>query len=136
MSAKREREASELASASVRLFRALARRAGQGELEALEALHMLEDSLQLQLGAAVAGYREFRPAHNAEPYSWADVGRALGTTRQAAQQRFRTATVAPAWPASSCVCDPGKCNPLECHHCADNSVPEWCPHHDLGPVTL
>lgn len=115
------REAPELGAACVRMFRALARRAGDGELEALEQLAFLQDSLQLQLGAAVAGYRD---GHG---FSWAAVGEALGTTRQAAQQRFQHATVAPAWPASSCSCEPGRCAPLNCNHCANHSDPELCP---------
>lgn len=86
------REAPELGAACVRMFRALARRAGDGELEALEQLAFLQDSLQIQLGAAVAGYRE---GHG---FSWTDVGNVLGITRQAAQQRFRKATTAPAHP--------------------------------------
>lgn len=90
------REAPELGAACIRMFRALARRAGQGEGEALEQLSMLQDSLSMQLGAAVAGYRAFTPAHGAEPYSWTDVARLLGVTRQAAQQRFADATTAPA----------------------------------------
>lgn len=116
------REAPELAAACIRMMRALARRAGDGELEALEALGQLQHTLQAQLGAAVAGYRE-GPAQA----SWTAIGEALGTTRQAAQQRFADCTVAPAWPASSCVCEPGRCNPLTCHHCASYDDPELCP---------
>lgn len=127
----RHREAPELAAAAIRMMRALARRAGEGELEALEALSMLQDSVQLQLGAAVAGYRE-----SPVQASWTQVGEALGVSRQSAHERFSQATVAPAWPASSCSCDPGACNPLTCHHCANNSVPEWCPAHTAGRVIL
>lgn len=97
MSPRSHREAPELGAACVRMMRALARRAGEGELEALEQLAFLQDALQLQLGAAVAGYREFRPAANAAPYSWTDVARILGITRQSAWERFKDATVAPAW---------------------------------------
>lgn len=87
----REREAPDLGAACVRLMRALARRAGDGELEALEQLAILQDHVQQQLGAAVAGYR----AGPAEA-SWAAIGIALGTTRQAAYERFNSATVDPA----------------------------------------
>lgn len=128
---KRDREAPEIQAACIRMLRSLARRAGDGELEALEALGQLQDSVQLQLGAAVAGYRE-GPAQA----SWAAVGEALGVTRQTAHERFSQATVAPAWPPSSCVCEPGRCDPLHCHHCANNSVPEWCPAHQAGRVLL
>lgn len=121
---KRHREAPEVAAASIRMMRALARRAGDGELEALEALAALQDSVQLQLAAAVAGYRE-GPAQA----SWAAVGDALGITRQSAHERFAHATVAAAWPASTCICDDGLCDPLRCHHCANNSDPDWCPNY-------
>lgn len=113
------------------MMRALARRAGEGELEALEALAMLQDTLQAQLGAAVAGYRE-GPAEA----SWTIIGSTLGMTRQAAHERWKDATVAAAWPASSCTCEPGRCNPLACHHCANNSIPEWCPNNPAGAVTV
>lgn len=119
---KREREAPEVAAAAIRMMRALARRAGNGELEALEALDALQASVQLQLGAAVAGYRE-GPAQA----SWTDVARILGMTRQSAHERFKACTVGPAWPASSCVCEPGRCNPLSCNHCASADAPELCP---------
>lgn len=79
-----EVEAPELQAAVVRMIRALARRAGDGELEALEALAQLEVTLQVQLGHAVAGYRS-GPAEA----SWAEVGRILGMTRQSAHERFR-----------------------------------------------
>lgn len=86
-----EREATEVCGAVIRLLRALARRAGQGELEALEALVFLQDSVQIQLGAAVAGYRA-GPAQA----SWTDIGTILGTSRQNAHHRFHRATAAPA----------------------------------------
>lgn len=128
---KREREAPELAAAAIRMMRALARRAGDGELEALEALATLQDVAGMQLGAAVAGYRE-GPAEA----SWTTVGEILGMSRQSAHERFRDATVAPAWPASSCTCTPGYCNPLTCQHCARTAAPEDCPKHTAGQVTL
>lgn len=127
----REREAPEVSAACIRMMRALARRAGQGELEALEALAALQLSVDQQLGAAVAGYRE-GPAEA----SWTTIGSVLGITRQSAHERFKDATVAPAWPASSCVCHDGLCDPLRCHHCANNSVPEWCPAYSAGRVTV
>lgn len=103
-----DHEAPELGAACIRMMRALARRAGQGELEALEQLAFLQDSVQLQLGAAVAGYRAFQPAHGAAPYSWTDVGNALGITRQSAQGRFGRATTDPAH-GPRCVCDSPQC---------------------------
>lgn len=118
----RDREATELAAAAIRMLRALARRAGDGELEALEALATLEDVASTQLGAAVAGYRE-GPAQA----SWTTIGQVLGMSRQAAQQRWRMATVAPAWPASSCSCTAQACTPISCNHCAAIGLPELCP---------
>lgn len=79
----REREAPEVAAAADRMMRALARRAGAGELEALEALNVLQGKLQQHLHAAVVGYRT-GPAQA----SWADVGQALNMTRQSAHERF------------------------------------------------
>lgn len=79
------REAPEVAAAVGRLLAALARRAGEGELEALEALARLEDCLRFHLGDAVTGYRQ-GPAQA----TWASVGEALGTSRQAAYERFST----------------------------------------------
>jgi hypothetical protein len=87
MSTKREREAPEVASAVIRLLRALARRAGDGELEALEALAMLQTAVDQQLGAAVAGYRE-----GPVEASWTTIGSILGITRQSAHERFKDAT--------------------------------------------
>lgn len=80
---KREREAPEVAAACERMMRALARRAGEGELEALEALNVLQAKLQANLGAAVAGYRT-GPAQA----SWTDIGKALNMTRQSAHERW------------------------------------------------
>lgn len=81
---KRERcEAPGLQAASARMMRALARRAGDGEAEAVEALIALQAQLQEQLHAAVTGYRE-GPAQA----SWADVAQLVGTSRQAAQLRY------------------------------------------------
>jgi len=116
----KHREAPELAAAAIRMMRALARRAGDGELEALEALAMMQDVANVQLGAAVAGYRE-GPAQA----SWTTIGDALGMSRQAARQRWQGCTVAPAWPASSRSsepgpCWPGRCNPISCKLC-----PRW-----------
>lgn len=81
--AKREREAPEVAAACKRLLVALARRAGDGELEALEALAQLQGTVSEQLGVAVSGYR-----HGPAGASWADIGRILNVTRQSAHERW------------------------------------------------
>lgn len=78
-----QREAPEVAAAVDRLLKALARRAGGGELEALEALNVLQGKLQDHLHAAVVGYR-----HGPAAATWTDVGKALNMTRQSAHERF------------------------------------------------
>lgn len=83
--AKRPYEAPELAGASARMMRALVRRAGDGELEALEALVALQATLAQALQDGVTAYRE-GPAEA----SWAAIGEAVGTSRQAAAERFGT----------------------------------------------
>lgn len=79
----RQREAPEVAGAAARLMRALARRAGDGELEALEALRDMQATLDGYLGQAVRGYR-----HGPAEASWTTIGTIMGTSRQAAQQRW------------------------------------------------
>lgn len=82
---KRDREAPELAAASVRMMMALVRRAYDGELEALESLRDLQNALDLHLGRAVRAYRE-GPAEA----SWTTIGTIMGTSRQAAHKRWGT----------------------------------------------
>lgn len=79
----RQREAPEVAGAAARLMRALARRAGEGELEALEALRDMQITVGAYLALAVEGYRD-GPAQA----SWTDIGEIMGTSRQAAQHRW------------------------------------------------
>lgn len=86
---RRRHEADELAAAAVRMLRALARRAGEGDEVALEALHGIEGELPELVAAGAAGFK-------ASGRSWAEVGRAVGTTRQNAQQRFGDASTAAA----------------------------------------
>lgn len=80
---RQQREAPELEAMMVRMHDALVRRCGDGELEALEALDNLVHEAHAALTLGVWRYRE----SPAQP-SWTDVGRILGLTRQAAQQRF------------------------------------------------
>lgn len=80
---KREYEATDLEAAAVRMMRALVRRAGDGELEALEALRDLQVLSGGMLQEGVRAYRE-GPAEA----SWAAIGEVLGTSRQNAQIRF------------------------------------------------
>ena len=56
-----------------------------GDVEGLAALVALRSELDEAIGSAVRGLREAPWS-----YSWAEVARVLGTTRQAAQQRYGT----------------------------------------------
>ena len=69
-----------------RCLRALARHVGDGQIEELGALVRLEDEIHGNIVDAVARLR-------AEPYcySWSTIGKALGVSPQAAQQRFAKA---------------------------------------------
>jgi hypothetical protein len=62
-------------------IRAAGRRIADGDVEALPDLARLADDLDQALSKAVAGLRSFG-------YSWAEIAARLGTTRQAAQQRW------------------------------------------------
>lgn len=66
-----------------RILRATERRVGNGDIEGVRALAELQAELDGALRTAIRRLR-------AEPwnYSWTDVSRALGVTRQAARQRF------------------------------------------------
>jgi hypothetical protein len=68
-----------------RMIRAFGRRAGEGDLDALEGLLVLQDELAQTIRAAGAA------AHD-HGYSWTEIGAACGTTRQAAERRFGTIT--------------------------------------------
>lgn len=65
-----------------RILRALGRRVGQVDLAELPALAGLAAELDGVLGDAA------RRLHDDCGYSWAEIGRELGVSRQAAQQRF------------------------------------------------
>lgn len=83
--APRVRELPEVAAAARRMIRAVGERAAT-DVEGLAELAQLRDAVDTALHAAVSGARD--PGRQRVPYSWAEVGRALGMTRQAAQQRF------------------------------------------------
>ena len=76
-------EAPQIEQMMIRMMRALVKRAGDGELEALEALANLEHQAGLRLKDAVHAYREGPAAA-----SWTDIGRIMGTSRQTAHERF------------------------------------------------
>lgn len=85
---KTHREAPEMGAMLARLLRAMARRAGEGDLEALAELRQLQDVLADAIGAAG------RAAHDDAGFSFGEIAAALGITRQAARQRFGSPTVA------------------------------------------
>ena len=78
MSAKDNRE---FAAFSRRIMRAYARRVATADPAALVELVRLRADVDDAIAAAVEGLR-------AEGFSWAEIGRELRMTRQAAYQRF------------------------------------------------
>ena len=64
-----------------RVIRAFGRRIAAGDIDALADAAFLSDQLDTVIKTAITGLRE-------RGYSWADIGRQLGVTRQAAQQRW------------------------------------------------
>lgn len=89
-------ESPELGDAAYRMMRGLARRAGDGDTEALEQLARLERDLTELTGSAVAGFRN-------RGNSWAKVADVFGCTRQNAAQRWGGADVLLAHPPG-CRC--------------------------------
>lgn len=86
---KKSRESLELAGFLRRMSRALVVRARGGDLDALEALVDARDSMNAAIvAAAQALHYDYHDAHSGA-YSWGDIARTLGITRQAARQRFR-----------------------------------------------
>ncbi len=77
-------ENDDFAAFAARIVSAHGRRVAAGDIEALAALSDLSAQVDAAITTAVTGLR----AHG---YSWADIGRRLGTSRQAAQQRWGTA---------------------------------------------
>jgi hypothetical protein len=80
-------ENDEFAGFARRILAAHGRRIATGDVEGLRDLAALHNAWEHATAAAVTGLR-------AEGFSWAEIGDRLGTTRQAAQQRWG-ATCAP-----------------------------------------
>lgn len=74
-------ETAEFAAFVRRIVRAYSRRVGDGDVEALPELLALAADVDAAIAKSVAGLRD-------AGYSWAEIAARLGTTRQAAQQRF------------------------------------------------
>ena len=72
-----------------RMLRAYSRRArlGQVDINALVQLRQIQAELDEQMSETVAALR----SETGGSYSWAQIGDALGVTRQAAQKRFGSA---------------------------------------------
>lgn len=78
---KRERETPEYAGMMRRMIAAHGRRVAEADPEDLTELVALYETLDEAVETAVAGMR-------ARSLSWTQIGRGLGTTRQAAQMRY------------------------------------------------
>lgn len=64
-----------------RVTRAYGRRVADRDIEALAGLHQLAGDVDVAIRQAVAGLL-------AAGYSWADIGRSIGMSRQGAYQRY------------------------------------------------
>ncbi len=64
-----------------RVLRAYSRRIAAGDIEAIAPMTALSDQIDTAIHDAITSLRDFG-------YSWADIARPLGVTRQAAQQRW------------------------------------------------
>jgi DNA-directed RNA polymerase specialized sigma24 family protein len=76
-----EVENTDYAAFPARVIRAHARRIAEGDVDGLADLLALRDELDAATQVAVTGLRGFG-------YSWGEIASRLGTTRQAAQQRW------------------------------------------------
>ncbi len=74
-------ENTDYAAFAARVIRAHARRIADGDVDGLADLLALRDELDTATQVAVTGLRSFG-------YSWGEIASRLGTTRQAAQQRW------------------------------------------------
>jgi hypothetical protein len=63
--------------------------ADQADVEALDALLALRRDVDEAIASAVAGLRS-----GPTPYSWADIGKRAGITRQSAHERWASARTA------------------------------------------
>jgi len=85
----REVEPPQLAAAARRMVKAVGQRAAV-DMDALGLLAQLRDVVDAQLVDSIAAARRGDGLAFGSTHSWADIGRALGMSRQAAQQRFGT----------------------------------------------
>ncbi len=78
---RRRTEDSEYGAFATRIVRAFGRRVAHGEAETLLLCLSLSRELDKAMSDGVAGLRS-------QGYSWAEIGSRVGTSRQAAQQRW------------------------------------------------
>lgn len=77
---KRVVETSDYMAFARRILRATSRRVADRDIEALTGLKQLREEIDLAMVDAVAGL--------VDTYSWAEIGRTLGVTKQAAFMRY------------------------------------------------
>lgn len=77
-------EAAEYFAFARRILRAASRRVADRDIEALAGLVALRADIDAEIAKAVDQLR----TEDGGGYSWADIARVTGTTRQAAQQRY------------------------------------------------
>lgn len=69
-----------------RVLRAYGRRIAKGDIDAITELNTLFAEVEAALGSAVLGLRLLG-------YSWAEIGKRLGVTRQSAHERWSEASL-------------------------------------------
>jgi DNA-directed RNA polymerase specialized sigma24 family protein len=79
-------ENDEYAAFARRVLRAYGRRIAQGDIDAITELSALFAEVESALGSAVLGLRLLG-------YSWAEIGKRLGVTRQAVHERWSEASI-------------------------------------------
>jgi len=82
LTGKRQIETPEFAAMVRRVVRALNRRVANGDVEGLRTLVGLTEFIQGMVAATVL------ELHERHGYTWEQIGRSMGMTRQAAQQRW------------------------------------------------
>jgi DNA-directed RNA polymerase specialized sigma24 family protein len=83
---RRRVENDEYAAFARRVLRAYGRRIAQGDIDAITELSTLFGEVESALGSAVLGLRLLG-------YSWAEIGKRLGVTRQSAHERWSEASL-------------------------------------------
>ena len=78
---RRRVENDEYAAFIRRVLRAYGRRIASGDIDAITELSTLFEEVESALGSAVLGLRLLG-------YSWAEIGKRLGVTRQSAHERW------------------------------------------------